>query len=62
VATGTNPTSLNVDISGKFLYCTNSGSNNVLIYKIGTNGTLTPAGTANTGTTPTSIITVGTIQ
>ena len=62
VATGTTPTSLAVDISGSFIYCTNSGSNNISIYTINSNGALTPTGTANTGSAPTSIVTVGKIQ
>jgi YVTN family beta-propeller protein len=47
-ATGRAPTSIAIHPSGKFVYVTNSGSNEVSTYSIGSNGTL--ALIATTGT------------
>ena len=65
-STGTGPVALAVDISGQYLYCVNSGSNDISIFKIGlTDGTLTPVGTATVptgGTTPAGIALTGTVN
>jgi 6-phosphogluconolactonase (cycloisomerase 2 family) len=65
-STGTGPVALAVDISGQFLYCVNSGSNDISIFKINlTNGTLTQVGTTTVptgGTTPAGLATAGTIN
>jgi 6-phosphogluconolactonase (cycloisomerase 2 family) len=65
-STGTGPVALAVDISGQYLYCVNSGSNDISIFKINlTNGTLTQVGTTTVptgGTTPAGIATTGTIN
>jgi len=64
--TGTSPVALAVDISGQFLYCVNSGSNDINIYTINlADGSLTPVGTSTVptgGTTPVGIALSGTIQ
>jgi len=63
--TGSAPVALAVDISGQFLYCLNSGSNDINIYKINADGTLTPVGTGTVptgGTTPIGIAVTGTLQ
>lgn len=59
-AAGTN--SLSVSSDGKYLYAVNGGAGNVSIFKIGSTGALTSAGTATTGTGPSSIATTGTVQ
>jgi len=56
IAAGTDPVSVAVDPSGKFVYVTNSGSNDVSMYTIdATTGSLTPIGTIAAGTTPVSV-------
>jgi 6-phosphogluconolactonase (cycloisomerase 2 family) len=64
--TGTTPVALAVDISGQYLYCLNSGSNDINIYKINlADGTLTAVGTGTVptgGTTPTMLVVTGTLQ
>ncbi len=55
-ATGTNPRSIAVDPSGRFVYVTNFGSNNVQAYSINqSTGALISVGTTATGTNPRSI-------
>ena len=50
---GTAPTSVAVDPTGKFVYVTNSGSNDVSIYDINmTTGALTSIGQVSAGTSP----------
>lgn len=64
--TGTTPVALAVDISGQYLYCVNSGSNDINIYKINlADGTLTPVGTSTIptgGTGSVSIAMIGTLK
>ena len=64
--TGTSPVALAVDISGQYLYCVNSGSNDINIYEINlADGSLTPVGTGTVptgGATPVGIALSGTIQ
>jgi DNA-binding beta-propeller fold protein YncE len=48
IAAGTDPVSVAVDPSGKFAYVTNSGSNDVSMYSIGSTGTLTLIATIGT--------------
>ena len=61
VATGTTPSSVTVDPSGKYAYVANSfngaGGNSVSQYSIAANGTLTPMTTATVaaGTSPSSV-------
>jgi 6-phosphogluconolactonase len=61
---GINPTSVTVDISGQFVYVSNSGSNNVSAFKIDpATGSLAAVGSPfPAGATPKSITTTGTIQ
>jgi 6-phosphogluconolactonase len=54
--------SLAASNDGKYLYATDSAAGLVSIFKINTTGTLTAAGSATTGTAPTSIATTGTNQ
>jgi 6-phosphogluconolactonase (cycloisomerase 2 family) len=64
--TGTTPVALAVDISGQYLYCVNSGSNDINIYKINlADGTLTAVGAATVptgGTTPIMLAVTGTLK
>jgi len=54
--TGTNPSSVNVDPTGRFLYVANFGSNTVSMYVINqTNGTLNTKTDYTTGTNPISV-------
>ncbi|MGA7823259.1 MAG: beta-propeller fold lactonase family protein [Steroidobacteraceae bacterium] len=56
IAAGTDPVSVAVDPSGKFVYVTNSGSNDVSMYTIdATTGSLTSIGTIAAGTHPVSV-------
>ena len=56
IAAGTAPVSIAVDPAGKFVYVTNSGSNDVSMYTIdATTGALTSMGTIAAGTDPVSI-------
>ncbi|MCX5823506.1 MAG: beta-propeller fold lactonase family protein, partial [Deltaproteobacteria bacterium] len=56
VAAGTNPASVAVDPSGKFVYAANGGSNNISVYTINTTtGALTAGTTVAAGTSPDSI-------
>jgi YVTN family beta-propeller protein len=48
IAAGLSPTSITVHPSGKSAYVTNSGSNDVSMYRIGATGTLTLIGTIGT--------------
>jgi DNA-binding beta-propeller fold protein YncE len=48
VAAGLAPSSIAIAPSGEFAYVTNSGSNDVSMYSIGTTGTLTLIGTIGT--------------
>jgi 6-phosphogluconolactonase (cycloisomerase 2 family) len=61
---GTNPNSIAVDPSGRFLYVTNGGSENVSAYSIESDGTLTeiPGSPFHAGVGPVSIATTGIIQ
>jgi 6-phosphogluconolactonase len=52
--------SLATSNDGKYLYATDNAAGLVSIFKINTTGTLTAAGSATTGTSPTSIATTGT--
>lgn len=65
-STGTGPVALAVDISGQYLYCVNSGSNDIGIFKINLNdGSLTQVGTTTVptgGTTPAGIALTGTVN
>jgi 6-phosphogluconolactonase len=55
IAAGTDPASVAVDSSGKFVYVTNSGSNDISMYAINaTTGGLTSMGTIAAGTDPVS--------
>jgi 6-phosphogluconolactonase (cycloisomerase 2 family) len=63
IATGTNPVSIAVDTSGKFIYIANYDSNNISVFSInyGT-GVLMPVETVTAGTHPNSIaITTGSL-
>jgi 6-phosphogluconolactonase (cycloisomerase 2 family) len=64
--TDSTPVALAVDASGQYLYCVNSGGNDINIYKINlADGTLTPVGTAAVptgGTAPAGIALTGTRQ
>lgn len=55
IATGKQPFPLTVDASGKFVYVGNEADNTVSIYTLNSDGTLTAAGTAATGSEPTSL-------
>ncbi len=63
---GTGAVALGVDVSGQYLYCVNSGSNDISIFKINlSNGTLSQVGTATVptgGTTPIGLAITGTLQ
>jgi 6-phosphogluconolactonase (cycloisomerase 2 family) len=53
VATGSSPSSIAIDPSGKFVYVTNfSGGPDISIYSIDTAGKLVSAGTASSGVSP----------
>jgi len=54
--------SLAASNDGKYLYATDKSAGLVSIFKINSTGTLTAAGSATTGTSPTSIATTGTNQ
>jgi 6-phosphogluconolactonase (cycloisomerase 2 family) len=54
VATGTNPVSVTVDASGKFVYVANAGGG-VSRYTIASDGTLTSNGTTTAGSGPASV-------
>jgi 6-phosphogluconolactonase len=58
-STGSSPDSLSASNDGKFLYASNKSAGTVSVFTINTNGALTSAGTATTGTAPASIITLG---
>jgi 6-phosphogluconolactonase (cycloisomerase 2 family) len=64
--TGTTPVALAVDVSGQFLYCVNSGSNDISMYKINlADGSLTPVGTGTVptgGTAPAAIAVSGALH
>ncbi len=64
--TGTTPVALAIDISGKYLYCVNSGSSDINIFSISlADGSLTPVGSATVpagGSAPTGIVATGTVQ
>ena len=55
-----------MDVSGQFLYCVNSGSNDISIYKINlADGSLTPVGTGTVptgGTAPAAIAVSGALH
>jgi 6-phosphogluconolactonase (cycloisomerase 2 family) len=55
IATGKQPFPIIVDPSGKFVYVGNEADNTVSIYTLNSDGTLTAAGTATTGSSPTSV-------
>ena len=56
IAAGTEPVSVAVDPSGKFVYAANSASNDISVYTINvTTGALTSAGTVAAGTRPISV-------
>jgi YVTN family beta-propeller protein len=56
IPAGTDPTSVTVDPTGKFVYVTNSGSNNVSIYTINTTtGALTSVGQISADINPSSV-------
>lgn len=61
---GTNPNSITVDPSGRFVYVTNGGSENVSAYSIGSDGMLTeiPGSPFRAGVGPASIATTGIVQ
>jgi 6-phosphogluconolactonase len=60
--TGGAPQQIVVDSSTKFLYITIANSNQVWIYSIGSDGTLTMTGTAPTGNSPAGMIFTGATQ
>ncbi len=63
ISVGKTPTAINVDGSGKFLYVTNSGDNNISAFQINTTtGALTPIGTVPTGTGPSSVSSTFSVQ
>ncbi len=64
VLTESNPQSITVDPSGRYVYVANNGSNSVSGYVIDTGtGSLTGTGPSTpTGTSPRSVITVGSVQ
>ena len=68
LAVGNGPVVLNIDYSGKFLYCANSLDGTISVFKINSNGTLKSSGKvivdATTPTTPapTSIVSTGTFR
>ena len=62
IAAGSGTTALSYSNDGKYLYAVNSTAGTVSIFTINANGSLTAAGTATTGTLPTSIATTGTNQ
>jgi 6-phosphogluconolactonase len=55
IATGQQPFGIVVDPSGGFAYVTNQAGNTVSIYTLSSNGTLTAAGTAATGSDPIAV-------
>jgi 6-phosphogluconolactonase (cycloisomerase 2 family) len=54
VSAGTNPVALTLDVSGRFAYVTNLGSDDVTLFAVDSNtGALTPVGLpVNAGTGP----------
>jgi 6-phosphogluconolactonase (cycloisomerase 2 family) len=55
-AAGMNPSAMQMDSSGKFLFVTDADTNQVAVFSIGSSGQLAAAGTpADTGTTPVSV-------
>ncbi len=54
-AAGVNPSAMQMDSSGKFLFVTDSVTNKVAVFSIGSSGQLSAVGTGNTGTTPVSV-------
>jgi 6-phosphogluconolactonase len=56
ILTGGAPQQLAVDSSGKFLYITIGNSDEVWIYGLSSDGTLTMTGMAGTGNSPTGIV------
>jgi 6-phosphogluconolactonase (cycloisomerase 2 family) len=55
-AAGTNPTSLSVDPSGRFLYVANRGGGISIFTIAATTGVLSSGGTATAGTMPVSVV------
>ena len=55
-STGKTPSAVAVDPSGSFVYVTNSGDNNISIFTINSNNSLTSGGTMTTGTSPSSLV------
>jgi|HubBroStandDraft_1064217.scaffolds.fasta_scaffold03802_5 6-phosphogluconolactonase len=62
IATGQEPFGIVVDPSGKFAYVSNENSASLSIYTINSDGTLTVAGTAATGSAPLTLAVTGTTQ
>jgi 6-phosphogluconolactonase (cycloisomerase 2 family) len=62
IAAGSGTTALSYSNDGKYLYALNGTAGTVSIFTINANGSLTAAGTATTGTAPSSIATTGTNQ
>jgi DNA-binding beta-propeller fold protein YncE len=55
VAAGTNPFSVTIDPSGQFAYVANVSSNNISVYTVGSDGSLTPGTAVAAGTNPYSV-------
>jgi 6-phosphogluconolactonase (cycloisomerase 2 family) len=62
IAAGSGTNVLNYSNDGKYLYAVNSTAGTVSIFTINANGSLTAAGTATTGTQPSSLAITGTNQ
>jgi Lactonase, 7-bladed beta-propeller len=54
---GSSPDPISADIGGKFVYVANKNSGSVSVFKINTNGSLSPLQAANIGTNPVALIT-----
>ena len=62
VPAGSGTDSLSASNDGKYLYATNNSDGTISIFAINSSGSLTSVGTASTGTSPTSLVTTGTVQ
>jgi len=64
IGTGTSPASVTIDASGQFAYVANSGDGTVSAYKVnsGTGALSAVSSPFSAGSTPSSVVTTGTIQ
>jgi 6-phosphogluconolactonase (cycloisomerase 2 family) len=59
---GSGTDALSTSNDGKHLYAVNNAAGTISIFTINSNGTLSSAGSASTGASPTSLVTTGTIK